>query len=46
MREGERKHGVKWVVEHRRIGVKWGEVGPAVCDRRSSGVDYILELFV
>lgn len=26
-------------------GVKWGEVGPAVCDRRSSGVDYTLELF-
>lgn len=26
-------------------GVKWGEVGSAVCDRCWSGVDYILELF-
>jgi len=26
-------------------GVKWGKVGSAVCGRRSSGVDYTLELF-
>jgi len=26
-------------------GVRWGEVGSAVCGRRSSGADYILELF-